>query len=664
MDQTAPWMWYPGDFELHHALKLNCRREERDWMWPAFWRLDDCWHSVLFRREGVLPEAAVLRVQATGIGYVAVNGKKHPFHTDIPLPPGPLRLEIACAKTDGLPAIRVEAGPFSSGPAWEVCPLTPEWVPVGTSPLMAGPDAHPEVFPFVTDLVAPASSEHRPDGLLLDFGRETFAALRLEGLAPDRACDVFFGESRDEALDVAHSYLLERVPAGAIAHDCRARAFRYAFVRNAGPHCRGQARTELLPLVCRGAFRSSDETLNRIWAVSEYTFRLNAREFFLDGIKRDRWIWSGDAYQSYLVNHYVYGDADICRRTMYALRGKDPVAQHINTIVDYSLYWLMSIWDHYLYTADAAFLRAIFPRMRSMLAFLRSRCDGEGFLVGQAGDWTFIDWADIDKTGAVCAEQMLLVLAMEAYARCAGLLGEPDADCTRLASELRGQIEERFWDEAQHAYIDSFASGNRHVTRHANLFALVYGFADAGRVAEIVTHVLDNPAIAPITTPYFKFFELDALCRLGRLEDVLEGLRAYWGGMLDLGATTIWEEFDPRMSFPEHYAMYGDRYGKSLCHAWGASPIYLLGRYVLGVSPTSPGFATFEVAPCAAGLAAFSGTVPLPQGEVRVEWAEGALAVTATCAGGILLWEGERVTLPAGETIRRGHGVTPATGTA
>jgi hypothetical protein len=30
--------------------------------------------------------------------------------------------------------------------------------------------------------------------------------------------------------------------------------------------------------------------------------------------------------------------------------------------------------------------------------------------------------------------------------------------------------------------------------------------------------------------------------------------------------------------------MYGRPFGKSLCHAWGASPIYLLGKYYLGVN--------------------------------------------------------------------------------
>lgn len=41
--------------------------------------------------------------------------------------------------------------------------------------------------------------------------------------------------------------------------------------------------------------------------------------------------------------------------------------------------------------------------------------------------------------------------------------------------------------------------------------------------------------------------------------------------------------------------MYGRKFGKSLCHAWGASPIYLLGKYYLGIKPTSAGYATYLV---------------------------------------------------------------------
>lgn len=72
----------------------------------------------------------------------------------------------------------------------------------------------------------------------------------------------------------------------------------------------------------------------RLWRRS---FRLCSGIFFIDGIKRDKWIWGGDAYQSLFVNQYLMADADIDRRTLLALRGNDPMTTHINTILDYSL---------------------------------------------------------------------------------------------------------------------------------------------------------------------------------------------------------------------------------------------------------------------------------------------------------------------------------------
>jgi hypothetical protein len=64
--------------------------------------------------------------------------------------------------------------------------------------------------------------------------------------------------------------------------------------------------------------------------------------------------------------------------------------------------------------------------------------------------------------------------------------------------------------------------------------------------------------------------------------------------------------------------MYGRPYGKSLCHAWGASPIYLLGKYFLGVQPTKPGYADYEVHPHLGGLDWIEGCVPTPRGMIHV----------------------------------------------
>lgn len=114
------------------------------------------------------------------------------------------------------------------------------------------------------------------------------------------------------------------------------------------------------------------------------------------------------------------------------------------------------------------------------------------------------------------------------------------------------------------------------------------------------------------------FYELEALCAMGEQRHVLREMKDYWGGMLSLGATSFWEVYDPTQKGVQHYAMYGRPFGRSLCHAWGASPLYLLGKYYLGVSPTAPGYTSYEVKPVLGGLQWMEGDVPTPQGNIKV----------------------------------------------
>lgn len=88
MNPTPCWIWYPGDFEIRHALKLHARRQERDYVRPAFWPVYDCWHSARFFRHAELAAPEGLTVQARGKGNVCVDGKLYPFGKEIPLSAG------------------------------------------------------------------------------------------------------------------------------------------------------------------------------------------------------------------------------------------------------------------------------------------------------------------------------------------------------------------------------------------------------------------------------------------------------------------------------------------------------------------------------------------------------------------------------------------------
>lgn len=150
------------------------------------------------------------------------------------------------------------------------------------------------------------------------------------------------------------------------------------------------------------------------------------------------------------------------------------------------------------------------------------------------------------------------------------------------------------------------------------MFAIFFNWLNDAQKQGVKQNVLLNNNIPKITTPYMRFYELEALCAMGEQTYVLKEMKDYWGGMLNLGATSFWEEYNPSKKGTEHLAMYGRPFGKSLCHAWGASPIYLLGKYYLGVKPTSPGYDTYIIEPQLGGLQWMQGDVPTPTGNINV----------------------------------------------
>jgi len=646
------WMWHWGDYEIYHTYVENTRRQEFGADYPTMWHGDVPYPTVSFTRSFTTETPGTMKVIVSGKGYFTFDGKRYPTGVAVPVAPGRHSALVRVTKLGGLPAAFIESDVCPSGALWLCDHATPEKLPAGWLPEYDAADKSPEIFPFAYETRTPVSVRGTADDALWDFGVELFGYLDISGASPDVACRVTYGESAEEAMGGADAILFEEI-GGAADYRLRQRAFRFVRIEGKGASAlRVTAEYEYLPMARCGSFRTDDEEVNRIWDVCRYTFHLNCRETYLDGIKRDRWVWSGDAYQCYKINRYLFADGAIDRRTILGLRGKDPVEQHINTILDYSMYWILSLEDYYMTFGDREFLCLLWPRTRTLFDFIRSRESEDGFLVGRAGDWTFVDWTEMDKTGAVCAEQMLYVATLRAMARLAVLNGERGEIYDVQADSLTERITQYYWDAEKGAFIDSYESGRRSVTRHANIFALLYGIADEAQRASIIKNVLLSDEVRRITTPYFEGFELDAMCAIGNYAYFEEMLHAYWGGMLRLGATTIWEQFDPTETGAAHYAMYNHPFGRSLCHAWGTTPIYLFGRYYLGVKPTSPGFSAFTVEPQRGGFGEIEGTVPVGEGEVCVHLTKTELTVRATAPGGTLRFGGRETPLPVGETIR------------
>jgi hypothetical protein len=183
------------------------------------------------------------------------------------------------------------------------------------------------------------------------------------------------------------------------------------------------------------------------------------------------------------------------------------------------------------------------------------------------------------------------------------------------------------------------------------MFAIIYGMAYEEQRREIMKSVMLNPKVDPITTPYMRFYELEALCIDGLHTQVLQEMRGYWGGMLREGATSFWEKYVPTETGTQHLAMYGRPYGKSLCHAWGASPVYLLGKYYLGVKPTKPGYEEYEVRPALGDLEWMKGDVPTPHGMIHVEMDRKQIKIRATEGRGTLYYKDQQVDIQPNQEV-------------
>ena len=658
--QMAAWIWKFGDFEKYHGRLVHTRRQNYGYLEPPVWKLYSPDACVRFRKK-IRTEGGMVSIHATGAYTVSLFGEQFlPFgeqklwgSSSIALPAGEYVIQIRVMAGDTFAALYLD-GAIETDRDWEADDTSGAFTAVGCSSLFPDPEKPPVQFPFQEEAIAPAAeemvqTEAGENGILYDFGRECFGRIVMTDLPENCGkIRIRFGESREEALDPEWCVIRrEEVPEDGTVR-CPACAFRYVFLTGDDPvaltACRFTACTEMLPVNVRASFSCENALINQVFDVAEYTFHLNCREFILDGIKRDGWVWSADAYQSFFVNHYLYRDQELEKRTLTELGGGLPVVQYINTIMDYSYFWIMSLWEYYSAYRDEQYLHQIFPQAKAVMEFCNGRRSEDGFIRGQGEDCVFIDWAPMDKEGALCGEQILLAKAMDSFAKICELLGKDGSFWKAESMKLKDKILAFYRIPEESIFMDSFESGKKNITRHTNTLAYLFlGLAEEEKSA-IYRNVILNPEIRQITTPYFKFYENMVRCEEGDLEDFLRDLTDYYGAMLSTGATTLYEQFDPSESGAEHYQMYGRPFEKSLCHAWSCSPIYLLQRYVAGVQVLEDG--SVIISPAAADPAVrnvlgvdIRFAVPVREGLVHVHLAgeHGSIEADAGIRGEVTL---------------------------
>ena len=490
----------------------------------------------------------------------------------------------------------------------------------------AGMYAWPGYFgeaPYMANcFLPPATTTQTPNGLLLDFGRELNGRLLLAAHTQDLHATIRYGESMGELLHAPFlGDLPLNVPPGHTARGPKT-GFRYALVKNVSSDTTISAESIFYPAQAIGSFRSSDARLNRIWQTAVDTAHLSMQDSILDGIKRDRGRWIGDDEVIHRVVADVYGDSRLVRSGLEDAIGPAPVNGPVNGLPGYSAWWVISEFEYVQRWGDLDQLRSVQGRMLQLLALMERDLDARHIYAAKDGGKPFVDWApglSGDSPEARRAVHFEYLLAFRRAATLLRLTGDTAsaAHYDALASEMT--------TAAQTSLAETPGGfGDRWQTNAiAVLAGAVTSEAQRQAVWRVLARTVTTRKPSDIITPYYGNYLLSAMAALGHRAEALAWMRFYWGGMLDAGATSFWEAWDPAWAGPDPHARLqaDDKVGyyASLAHGWSSGPAAWLIEQILGLTPLAPGDRLMQIRPDLAGLQWAQGDIATPQGAVRVE---------------------------------------------
>lgn len=529
---------------------------------------------------------------------------------------------------------------------------------------------------FGVRLPAAVLTNAEAPSLLLDFSRELSGRIEIANDSDTPAIvTIQMGESEPETLKSPYLGVNQlTIPAHGIGYGPKS-AFRYAKLRfvGGGPELRFKTiRVDdiFYPVNYAGSFESSDPMLNRIWETGAYTAHLCMQDDIWDAPKRDRGRWMGDTDVSGRVIEAVFGDRPLMEDTLDRLMGAAPVNRHVNGIPGYSSFWFTGVANYYRHTGSRAFLEREHQRMLQLLHYVDSDFDSRGIFDDRSHAWPFVDWSP-DLSGDTPETRRATTIEFyRAYRDAAWLLRELGDTANADKYDARAAATKA----AAEQYLLDPATGTFGLRWQTNAAAVIGGLAGPDQYSAIWDHVLSHVGHVKFNaltiTPYYNYYVIRAMADVGHRQAALDWIRTYWGGMLNEGATSFWEAYDPE--WPKgnfHASLQADGssgYFVSLAHGWSAGPTAWLMEQVLGIQPTGPGFSTTSIRPDLVDLAWAKGSEPTPHGLLKVDaQREGAgVAIAVDIPDGVVAHVSVPVTSPGQHVLVNGTAqkATPAEG--
>jgi alpha-L-rhamnosidase len=317
--------------------------------------------------------------------------------------------------------------------------------------------------------------------------------------------------------------------------------------------------------------------------VSISTLRDCMQTVFEDGPRRDRRLWIGDLRLQALANYHTFKDYNLVKRCLFmfaALQREDEslpaclfekptLSPASDYIVDYDALFGPTVYDYVLASGDNATGQILWPTIQGSLKKALSHLsrDTNTFDSSSSSAWNFLDWAP--KLHYDAGMHGLLLYALKAVNSLAGILKIVPPPFTDIIDQMTTSAAV-FYDLQKKLFV---SGPERQISLASAAWLSLSGAFPAPVCKTALLRALSHKETVKPLTPYLYHHICEALALNGAEDDCLSLMKQYWGGMVEAGADTFWECFDPNNP---RSSPYGDVRNNSFCHAWSCTPSYLL----------------------------------------------------------------------------------------
>jgi alpha-L-rhamnosidase len=408
--------------------------------------------------------------------------------------------------------------------------------------------------------------------------------------------------------------------------------FRYFQIDNPGEALQPSdvvalTRHTALPEQPPATFTSNEPVIDAIFALGAHSAVFTAQEQYIDTPTREKGSWLFDGFNESCTTMAAVGEQNSTRKSLQEFAASQrrywpngavnkiyPTglgALDINESTEAYVEW---VWQYWMHTGDKALLESVYPVLRRVSDYVQGAVSPKNGLVTslQATSvyYLFPTVTRLNVQGVNVFRRTGAIARI--LGRPAGEVGEQQRRQAALTAAIN-----RHLTRPDGTYVDGLeddGSPATTVSQISNSCAAAYGVVPPAHLPAVAAYVTSLGMQAP---PQQAAEVLATMAMAGRFDDLVallvDATGDGWANILARGATFTWEVWNP-----------SDIVGDSMSHGWGSNVLVQIQRWLLGVRPTAPGFAAFEVAPPPTGLTMAQGTVPTPPGTIAVAWTRSA----------------------------------------